>query len=575
MTVIESLKQRTKQERYDRELFLVIEKLNIVLKQKINIEHIIPEKPLSILTNFLEIQDNIPEDIIDHISMVGSSEAIYEHPQIANIMDLICIKPLLIHLLESQNNLSQLKITISDKEKQIFRTELDSKVDFKQVLQSLLSSILGIENIVLETLNHVVPVPDDDSQSNFFNTEFYYECEYFASIVDGFRDYLAKCDIADGRFTTHLLTYHWLVKQLNYHLISQIDSFAIQGNVLLPSININLGIEKELIGNKWSAQRFCDGFVNINLNYEVFLRTLYCQTKTTKFKAIGASPKQIRNQKLLYRIEAQTDWTAKLRVLNDLDKLKFEAFFVSTAHQNEIYPTALNYFLKNYSDANFEDSIINNQKYIVEAISAIEFSQNIQTYKELCQILSIPCIESIEPSVVALIKEQLLKLKSDNNVEFSNGEDADQAELIRIRTEMQYLEINKELKLLIDDLPEFIILSNRDKQDLFKNELFNDRDRKYFLQIIQILVNTKANGKDNSLLKYLTLRNCLSNPAEYDLPPKKAVPLNKIERYPGRNKIPPTHVRIRVNQKGRIIIAHDTNLDKILIIATDDHDFLK
>jgi hypothetical protein len=352
--------------------------------------------------------------------------------------------------------------------------------------------------------------------------------------------------------------YYYITNILNFHLQSQTNKASLNGDVVLPSIGNNHITQKSLLDMKnIDVDYLVESTKDISLYYSLFLKFLYTETQANEFTSTKTNPKQIRAEVLQNRIQIQSRWTEELNPNRSIDEIKYNSFIKSNVPRRDFYNPALEYFLSSFTESDFEIILMENLEYIQNELESFNYSGNIENYQKICLILQIPYLGKAEERVLSIITKYIENISKP-------------VQTVKLETEPV-----QEIKFDVNNLPDYFSIDSTSIEDYNKNELFHDADREYIAKVIQIMIDTKVNEKDDVLFKFLYLKKCLENPAENNLPPKKIKKLNKAQNVIGMSTIPLTHFRIRVNQRARMIVGLDKIGNKINLIITDDHDLLK
>jgi hypothetical protein len=565
------MQEKIKIERDDSEAayYKVFEILENI-KKPTNLEGIIGQPPQKIIQKYLQTLEEVPEEVIASTYLFGNSEAV--NSPVESIVDIMTLKRLLIYLFESNKSNFTSKVETTQKEVDIFESKSNAgQVRFEDICNKLLTSILSLENIMLSSLNENINI----QENALIRANMAFSYEDFNQIITLVDEKLKFTEDEDSKENNqqsdfknfNKIIYNFLINSLNFHLLSQTNEGSLNGDVFVDCISDNHTIQKNLPDlNKKNMQYLVDSISDINLDFCLFLKFIHSETRAREFIPTQTNPKKIRQEITNARIAEQAKWVDALSTDRNLDETRYETYMglqnTDQDADNILYNQALKYFLQTYNNSDFEFIFDENLETISNEIEIINNYNNFESYRNICVILNIPYKKDmIEPKVLEILKLYNKKSILNQGISDKTGEVIESNE--------------KKPQFTLNNLPEFILIDKKSLEDFQKNELFQDSHREYIQKIIEILINTKVEDKDDILYKYLYLKKCINNPAQNGLTKKKEKILNEAKEVFGIGTIPDKHFRIRVNKRGRMIVGLDEVQNKIVLMITDGHDLLK
>jgi hypothetical protein len=533
----------------------IIEAIYVGIDKNLVMSKIVGSEPKTIIRDYLKLGNETPEEVIASVNLIGNSEAENENEVLASLIDILALKKTLIYIFEKQKNVLHSKLKIEEKELNVFKS--DSKlqdIKFEEVCSKLLVAIFNIENLLLVSLDNIISFGSEDL--SLVNSGIIFDYNVFNTLITNLAERKSKSDL-DGEFNNFSqIIYYYIINALNFHLLSQTNKHSLNGDVVLTSMMQNHAIQKTLPDFDSHTLDFIkESMKDISLNFSLFLKFLNTEIQSKTFVPTKTNPKQIRAEILANKIKIQEAWVKELNPDRNIQEIKYKQFINALEPRKDFYDEALDFFLASYGQGDFESIFIENFEYIENEFESFSFSGNIANYKNICTILKAPFLDKVEEKVLSIIKNYTATLSKDS-------------ELVEVDDKIESNQFQ------ISDLPEYFSIDQNSINDFYKKEFFSLADQRYIQNIIQILIDTKVENTDDLLYKYLYLKNCLHNPARNNLPPKRIKTLNSANKVRGMSKIPSTHFRIRVNQRGRMIIGLDQINNKITLITTDDHNLL-
>jgi hypothetical protein len=535
----------------------LIEAIYVGINKDLVMRRIVGIEPRMVISEYLKLNTDASEEVLASINLIGNSEAENQNEVLASLIDILALKKLLIYIFEKQKTSLHSKLKIEKKELSVFKSDTVLKdVKFEEVCSKLLVAIFNIENLLLVSLDNNTNFGEE--HLSLIHSGIIFDYNVFNDLIANLAEHKSQADLDGESNSFSQIIYYYALNALNFHLLSQTNRHSLNGDVVLTGVMENHVTQKTLPDfDNHTIDFMKKSMEDISLNFSLFLKFLNTETQSKYFTPTESNPKKIRGEILTNRIKIQEDWVKDLNPDRSIQEIKYRQFISDGITRQDFFEEALDYFLASYNSLDFESIFIENIEYIQNELEALSYSGNIENYRNLCKLLKIPCLDAVDNKVLALLnkfnsKFSIIKQISENEPN-----------------------IQQDKEFNFNQLPQYFNIDRTSIEDYYKNDFFGDADRRYIQNIIQIIIDTKVNQIDDLQYKYLYLKKCLQDPAANYLPPRKIKTLNHAKKVIGISKIPPTHFRIRVNKRGRMIIGLDQVQNKLTLIITDDHDLLK